>query len=151
MPKTTAQLTLEIRAARAAQDWGLVSELTDQRRCAEVDADEAAAVADEAAAVAEFQIVATDKNTGRRVYGRRTLSCELAFRTGPAISRTQGDTEGLHLYPHRGTNLTLEEAGALLVRINSNLTDRHWIKDVHIIQSVPAPGPVVEDEETLDV
>lgn len=41
MTKTTAQLTEEINAARAAQDWGLVSELTDQRRCAEVDADEA--------------------------------------------------------------------------------------------------------------
>ncbi len=41
MPKTVKQLTQEIEAARDAGDWDRVSILHDQRRCAEVDADEA--------------------------------------------------------------------------------------------------------------
>lgn len=38
---TVAELTRQIEAARKAEDWPLVEKLHDQRRCAEVEADEA--------------------------------------------------------------------------------------------------------------
>ena len=127
--KTVAQLTKEINTARAAGDWDLASKLNDDRRRAEVDADEAALTP-------KFKIVATDKLTGIRVYGRRTITCELSFREGLAVNRQPGDTTGLHTYPHRGTEMGLAEAGELLVRINANHDEeRSWVRDICLVQA----------------
>ncbi|QIG74943.1 hypothetical protein EVC13_022 [Rhizobium phage RHph_I65] len=41
MARTVAELTHLIKMARELEDWDLVSALNEERRCAEVDADEA--------------------------------------------------------------------------------------------------------------
>lgn len=80
-----------------------------------------------------FLIAATDRPTGKTIYGARAADGGLSFRTGSSLAGSVMRQLGLHTHPAKGTRFEIEEAGERIAAAAAALGHGSWLTDLRII------------------